>query len=115
MSDLAGIHGRPLQFHHIVESFVTVFNSVASCERSFLKLKFAKKYLRSNLSQKRLTRLAGLSIERDEMEEIRFDSVIRDVASLQARKCNGLNSSKDFKSLKRMSKVSRLPRTLGQF
>ena len=38
--------------------------SIASCERSFSKLKLSKTYMRSTLSQERLYGLAILSIER---------------------------------------------------
>jgi hypothetical protein len=42
---------------------LTIGFSVASCERSFSKLKLIKTYLRSTMAQERLTNLALLSIE----------------------------------------------------
>ena len=43
---------------------LTIAFSVASCERSFSKLKLIKTYLRSSMSQERLTNLAFISIEK---------------------------------------------------
>ena len=48
-----------------VTDFLTTGISVASCERSFSKLKLIKNYLRSTMSDARLTNLAILSIERE--------------------------------------------------
>ena len=50
--------------------------SVASCERSFSKLKLIKNCLRSTIGLERLSNLALLSIEREEFELIDVDSVI---------------------------------------
>ena len=59
--------------------FLTIGVSVATCERSFSKLKLIKNYLR-------LTNLAILSIEREVTDSIDFDSVISDFATQKARK-----------------------------
>lgn len=68
--------------------FLTMCVSIASCERSFSKLKLIKTYLRSSMSQSRLTNLAILSIERDVAETISFDAVIHNFAAQKARKIN---------------------------
>lgn len=61
--------------------FLTMCVSVASCERSFSKLKLIKSYLRSYMNQARLTNLAILSIERHLAETISFDAVIHNFCS----------------------------------
>ena len=66
--------------------FLRICVSVASCERSFSKLKLIKSYLRSTMSQVRLTNLAMLSIEHEVAKSIDFDSVISKFASYKARK-----------------------------
>jgi len=43
--------------------FLTLPVSIASCERSFNKLKLIKNYLRSSMGQERLSSLSTLSIE----------------------------------------------------
>ena len=48
-----------------VTDFLTTGISVASCDRSFSKIKLIKNYLRSTMSDTRLTNLAILSIARD--------------------------------------------------
>jgi hypothetical protein len=49
---------------------------VASCERSFPKLKFMKNYLRSTMGQSRFSDLAILFIEIDFSKGADFDEVI---------------------------------------
>ena len=66
--------------------FLTVGISVASCERSFSKLKLIKNYLRSTMSQLRLSNLAILSIEQDMTNNLEIDDVITEFASVKARK-----------------------------
>ena len=66
--------------------FLTVCVSVASCERSFSKLKLIKTYLRSTMGQNRLSNLAILSIEREKASAINFESTLKSFASVKARK-----------------------------
>lgn len=60
--------------------------SVASGETSFSKLKIIKNYLRSTLSQDRLSGMATLAIEHQILSTIEIDSVLKDFAKLKARK-----------------------------
>nr|CAH7750126.1 unnamed protein product [Callosobruchus chinensis] len=66
--------------------FLTLCVSVASCERSFSKLKLIKTYLRSTMSQARLSNLAILSIENSIAQEIDFDEAISKFAEDKVRK-----------------------------
>ena len=59
---------------------------VATCERSFSKLKLVKTYLRSQMSDARLSSLAVLSTERELAEQLYFHEVIKDFAVRKARK-----------------------------
>jgi hypothetical protein len=72
----------------LLRIYLTLCVSVATCERSFSKLKLVKTYLRSQMSHSRLTSLAVLSIERELAEKLNFDDVIRDFATRKARKVN---------------------------
>ncbi|KYQ54156.1 hypothetical protein ALC60_06953 [Trachymyrmex zeteki] len=69
----------------ILRIFLTISVSVATCERSFSKLKFIKTYLRSTMSQVRLNGLALLSIERDVTKDVEFREVIKEFASTEVR------------------------------
>ena len=60
--------------------------SVASCERSFSQLKLVKFYLRSSISDSRLSNLATLSIERSKAESLDYEKIISSFAVLKARK-----------------------------
>ncbi|XP_027836207.2 uncharacterized protein LOC114118962 [Aphis gossypii] len=66
--------------------FLTMPVTVASGERSFSKLKLTKTYLRSTMSQERLTNSAILSIENEITKNIDFEDVIEDFASKKSRK-----------------------------
>ena len=70
----------------VLRIFLTMCISVASCERSFSKLKLVKTYLRSTMSQIRLTSLAILSIERNITNVMNFDTIINDFSALKSRK-----------------------------
>ena len=66
--------------------FLTVAVSVATCERSFSKLKLIKKYLRSGMSTLRLRNLATLSIVQQLTDKINLDIAIEEFANRKARK-----------------------------
>ncbi|KAF3448961.1 hypothetical protein FNV43_RR09682 [Rhamnella rubrinervis] len=66
------IDGKELFYELIL---LTIPVTVASAERSFLKLKLIKSYLRSTMSQKRLNGLAMMSIEKDILKQIDCNSV----------------------------------------
>lgn len=71
-----------------IKIFLTMPVTVASCERSFSKLKLIKTYLRSTMGQERLSGLAILSIEGDIARLLPYDNVIKDFAMRKARKVN---------------------------
>lgn len=60
--------------------------SVASGERSFSKLKRIKNYLRSSISQERLSGLATLAIENEILNTIDTDTILKDFAKATSRK-----------------------------
>ncbi|EZA54577.1 Zinc finger MYM-type protein, partial [Ooceraea biroi] len=66
--------------------FLTLPVSIASCERSFSKLKLIKNYLRSTMGQERLSSLSILSIEHNIVKDINYDDVIDEFAEMKARK-----------------------------
>ncbi|KAL4597957.1 hypothetical protein ACB092_11G025900 [Castanea dentata] len=61
-------------------------NDIAIVEISFSKLKLIKLYLRSTMSQERLSGLAILSIEKEMFEELEYKNLINQFASQKARK-----------------------------
>lgn len=65
--------------------FITICASVASCERSFSKLKLIKNYLRSTMTETRLNNLGILTIEHEATQNINFEDVISEFASVKAR------------------------------
>lgn len=65
---------------------LTIAISVATCERSFSKLKLIKNYLRSTMGNERLSSLAIMSIERDTADTVDFEDVINSFAAMKARK-----------------------------
>ena len=66
--------------------FLTIAVSIATCERSFSKLKLIKNYLRSSMSTLRLRNLATLSIEQQLTDTINFDIAIEEFANKKSRK-----------------------------
>jgi hypothetical protein len=65
---------------------LTIPIAVASAKRTFSKLKLIKSYLRSTMSQEKLSELAILSIEKNMLEKIDYKSLINNFASKRARK-----------------------------
>jgi hypothetical protein len=66
--------------------FLTIPITVASCERSFSKLKLIKNYLRSSMGQGRLSSLAIISIEVEIAKCIDYEKAVDEFASMKARR-----------------------------
>lgn len=62
--------------------------TVASAERSFSKLKKVKNYLRSIMSQERLSKVSTISIEHEILDLIDTNNIITKFSGLKARKVN---------------------------
>ena len=71
----------------LTESFLTKAVSVASSEESFSQLKLIKNYLRSTMSNHRLTNLAILSIEREYTKSLDVE-IIKDFVIRKVRRIN---------------------------
>lgn len=71
-----------------LQILLTIAVSIASCERSFSKLKLILSYFRASVGQDRLSDLALLSVEKQTAEKIDFDDIINKFASMKARKIN---------------------------
>ena len=69
-----------------IRVLLTIPVAVASAERSFSKLKLIKTYLRSTMSQERLSALAILSIERELSTKLNYSSIINDFSEAKSRK-----------------------------
>ncbi|KAK1424794.1 hypothetical protein QVD17_20132 [Tagetes erecta] len=69
---------------------LTIPVTVASAERSFSKLKLLKSYLRSTMSQQRLSGLAQISIENEILDNINCEDVINQFAMKNARRASRL-------------------------
>ncbi|KAL6205827.1 hypothetical protein ACLB2K_023079 [Fragaria x ananassa] len=78
---------------------LTIPITVASAERSFSKLKILKSYLRSTMSQERLNALAVISIEKEFLEKLDYESLIDDFASKNARRSLFRKSGNSFNLL----------------
>ena len=60
--------------------------TVASAERSFSKFKLIKSYLRSTMSQEKLSGLAVLSVEKEMLKTLKYKNLISNFASQKVRK-----------------------------
>ncbi|KAL7594457.1 hypothetical protein Lser_V15G30358 [Lactuca serriola] len=67
---------------------LTIPVTVASAERSFSKLKFVKCYLRSTMTQERLSGLEMISIENEILESIDYEELINQFAIKNARRAS---------------------------
>ncbi|KAJ0439325.1 putative HAT dimerization domain-containing protein [Helianthus annuus] len=67
---------------------LTIPVTVASAERSFLKLKLLKSYLRSSMSQERLSGLAMIAIENEVLDDINCEKLIHQFAIKNARRAS---------------------------
>ena len=63
---------------------MTVLVTVATAERSFCRLKLIKNFLRSSMSQERLSVLALLSIQKERAKILDFEKVIRQFVRAKA-------------------------------
>ena len=68
--------------------YLTVPVTVATAERSFSKLKLIKNFLRSSMSQERLSGLSLLSIEHERAKTLDFRKTIKQFASAKERRKN---------------------------
>ena len=66
--------------------FLTLPVTVASAERSFSKLKLIKSYLRSTMSQDRLSGLSILSIENERARKVDLSNIVKTFAEQNARR-----------------------------
>ena len=65
---------------------LTIPVTVASAERSFSKLKLIKSYIRSAMSQERLSGLVILSIEKEMLKKLKYKKLISNFTSQKGRK-----------------------------
>lgn len=72
--------------HTALRIFLMFPVSVASNERPFSKLKLIKNYLRSTMSQDRLSNLSILSIESERAEKLSFKEIISEFARNKCRR-----------------------------
>lgn len=70
----------------VCQVFLTIPFSVASAERSFSKLKLIKTYLRSTMSQERLSALAVLSIENQTARQVDYKDIITRFATAKTQR-----------------------------
>ncbi|ESO04299.1 hypothetical protein HELRODRAFT_79165, partial [Helobdella robusta] len=71
-----------------LQILLTTAVSIASCERSFSKLKLFLSYLSASMGQHRLSDLAFLSVERETLETTDLNNIIDQFATMKSRKIN---------------------------
>ena len=64
-----------------IQIALTISVSTAQCERSFSALKWIKTYLRSTMTEQRLTDLAILAIEKELTSELSLDAIVTEFAA----------------------------------
>ena len=71
-----------------LQILLTVSISVTSCEHSFSKIKLIMTYMyiRSTMTESRLTNLTILSTERETVQQVDFTKVIENVAAVRVQK-----------------------------
>ena len=82
-NDMCSIYPNLSTLYHI---FLTLPLSSAGAERSFSRLKLIKSYLRSTMTEERLSGLALLSIERQFATELDYDKVMDYFAKMKPRR-----------------------------
>ena len=65
---------------------LTIPVTIASAERSFSKLKLLKSYLRSTMTQQRLTDLATIALESGLLDKIEYDHIIEEFISRNTKR-----------------------------
>ena len=78
----------PIDILNYIKILLTILVTVAFAKIIFSKLKLIKSYLRSTMSQKRLSGLAILSIENKMLKELAYKNLISQFTSWKARKIN---------------------------
>ena len=68
----------------VFKIFLTIPVTVASAERSFSKLKLIKSYLRSTMSQERVSALSILSIENERARSLNLKDIVKQFAERKA-------------------------------
>ena len=76
----------PIDILNYIKILLTILVTVAFAKIIFSKLKLIKSYLRSTMSQERLSGLVILSIENEMLEEFEYKNLISQFASQKARK-----------------------------
>ena len=70
----------------LIKLFLTLPITNSTGERSFSALKRVKNYLRSSMSQEKVSDLGLLFIEKDKLRELDFDDIIHQFATEKSRK-----------------------------